>query len=227
MTTMSLTVTITMIISPAMTTRTDMEFVKNFTPPDFQAKNFTPSISPNFNSFSDKNTKKLVKMEKFTPLTKILHCRRHWRHGQIPPLSQSFWYKYRTKRACKETEIDKRAKSLRCLLWEEVRKKRGTTGRSRPSCLALIRAPLKHTPQFVTADSPMYVCSLKNMFYFLIWLVTFFIDILNHDQPRWFLNKTFPSTKKNLKRWNPSLENNALSRMSTNTQLTQLTQNVL
>ena len=31
---------------------TDMEFVKNSTPPDFQAKNFTPSISPNFNSFS-------------------------------------------------------------------------------------------------------------------------------------------------------------------------------
>ena len=26
-------------------------------------------------------------MEKFTPLAKILHCRRHWRHGQIPPLS--------------------------------------------------------------------------------------------------------------------------------------------
>ena len=37
----------------------DMEFVQNFTPPDFQAKNFTPSISPNFNSFSDKNTKKM------------------------------------------------------------------------------------------------------------------------------------------------------------------------
>ena len=36
----------------------DMEFVKNFTPPDFQAENFSPSISPNFNSFSDKNTKK-------------------------------------------------------------------------------------------------------------------------------------------------------------------------
>ena len=36
-----------------------MKFVKNFTPPDFQAKNFTPSISPNFNSFSDKNTKKM------------------------------------------------------------------------------------------------------------------------------------------------------------------------
>ena len=37
--------------------RTDMEFVKKFTPPYFQAKNFTPSISPNFNSFSKKNTK--------------------------------------------------------------------------------------------------------------------------------------------------------------------------
>ena len=55
----------------------DLEFVKNFTPSDFQAKNFTPSISPNFNSFSKKKHKKLVKMEKFTPLAKILHCRRH------------------------------------------------------------------------------------------------------------------------------------------------------
>ena len=36
----------------------DMEFVKNFTQPDFQAKNFTPSISPNFNSFSKKKLKK-------------------------------------------------------------------------------------------------------------------------------------------------------------------------
>ena len=35
----------------------DMRFVQNFTQPDFQAKSFTPSISPNFNSFSDKNTK--------------------------------------------------------------------------------------------------------------------------------------------------------------------------
>ena len=35
----------------------DMEFVKKFTPPDFWAKNFTPSISPNLNSFSGKNTK--------------------------------------------------------------------------------------------------------------------------------------------------------------------------
>ena len=38
---------------------TDMEFVQNFTPPDFQAKNFTPSISPNFNSFSKKKHKKM------------------------------------------------------------------------------------------------------------------------------------------------------------------------
>ena len=29
----------------------DMEFVKKFTPPDFQAKIFTPSISPNFTQF--------------------------------------------------------------------------------------------------------------------------------------------------------------------------------
>ena len=32
---------------------------KKFTPPDFQAKNFTPSISPNFNSFSKKKTQKM------------------------------------------------------------------------------------------------------------------------------------------------------------------------
>ena len=35
-----------------------MRFVPNFTPPDFQATNFKLAISPNFNSFSDKNTKK-------------------------------------------------------------------------------------------------------------------------------------------------------------------------
>ena len=35
----------------------DMRFVQNFTPPDFQAKNFTQSILHNFNSYSDKNTK--------------------------------------------------------------------------------------------------------------------------------------------------------------------------
>ena len=33
-----------------------MEFVQNFTPPDFQVKNFTPSILPDFNSFSKKKT---------------------------------------------------------------------------------------------------------------------------------------------------------------------------
>ena len=36
-----------------------MEFVQNFTPPDFQVKNFTPSISPNFNSFSKEKTQKM------------------------------------------------------------------------------------------------------------------------------------------------------------------------
>ena len=35
-----------------------MEFVQNFAPPEFQAETFTLSISPNLNSFSDKNTKK-------------------------------------------------------------------------------------------------------------------------------------------------------------------------
>ena len=28
----------------------------------------------------------MSEMEKFTPLAKILHCHRQWRHGQIPPL---------------------------------------------------------------------------------------------------------------------------------------------
>ena len=36
-----------------------MKYVKKVTPPDFQAKNFTPSISPNFNSFSEKKTQKM------------------------------------------------------------------------------------------------------------------------------------------------------------------------
>ena len=36
-----------------------MEFVQNFTPPDFQVKNFTPSISPNFNSYSKEKTQKI------------------------------------------------------------------------------------------------------------------------------------------------------------------------
>ena len=62
---------------------------QKITLPDFQAINFTPSISPNFNSFSDKNTNKWVKMEKFATLTKILHCRRQWRQWQIPPLHKN------------------------------------------------------------------------------------------------------------------------------------------
>ena len=35
----------------------DMRFVQNFTPPEFQAKTFTPLISPNFNSFAIKTQK--------------------------------------------------------------------------------------------------------------------------------------------------------------------------
>ena len=31
--------------------KSDMEFVKKFTPPDFQAKSFAPFISLNFDSF--------------------------------------------------------------------------------------------------------------------------------------------------------------------------------
>ena len=38
---------------------TDMEFVQKFTPLDFQVKNFTPSILPNFNNFSKKKTQKM------------------------------------------------------------------------------------------------------------------------------------------------------------------------
>ena len=82
-------------------TVTDMEFVKNFTPPDFKAENFTPSIASNFNSFSKKKHKKWVKRERFTPLAKILHCHRQWRDGQIPPLQggsgKHFWNRSNSK----------------------------------------------------------------------------------------------------------------------------------
>ena len=43
------------------------------------------------NKYKYKKHKKWVKTEKFTPLAKILHCRRHWRDGQIPPLTTSFY----------------------------------------------------------------------------------------------------------------------------------------
>ena len=45
----------------------DMRFVKKFTPPDFQAKNFTPLISPNSIVLVIKHQKR-VKIETFTPL---------------------------------------------------------------------------------------------------------------------------------------------------------------
>ena len=40
-----------------MTWKAGIRFVKNFTPPDFRAINFTHFISPNCNSFGDENTK--------------------------------------------------------------------------------------------------------------------------------------------------------------------------
>ena len=67
-----------------------MEFVQNFTPPDFQAKNFTPSISPNFNSFSKKKHKKWVKMEKFTPLA---------RNFTLPPGRTNFTSEWSSRNA--------------------------------------------------------------------------------------------------------------------------------
>ena len=57
-----------------------------FKPTDFQAKNFTLSISSNFNSFSKKKTQKMSENGEIYTAGKILHCRRHWRDGQIPPL---------------------------------------------------------------------------------------------------------------------------------------------
>ena len=48
-----------MVVLVVLSVPSDMEFVQNFTPRDFQAKNFTPSISPNFNSFSKKKAQKM------------------------------------------------------------------------------------------------------------------------------------------------------------------------
>ena len=46
-----------LLINNFLAFKSDMRFVKKITPPDFQAKNFTPLFSPNFNSFGDKNRK--------------------------------------------------------------------------------------------------------------------------------------------------------------------------
>ena len=48
-----------------------MRLVQNFTPPDFQAKNFTLSISTNFNSFGDKDKKMSENGEIYTAGKKI------------------------------------------------------------------------------------------------------------------------------------------------------------
>ena len=44
----------------------DMRFIKKITPPDFQAKDFTPLISLNFNSVCDKTQKTSVFGEIYT-----------------------------------------------------------------------------------------------------------------------------------------------------------------
>ena len=52
--------TLGMAISESPQTHIDRhEICQKITSPDFQAKNFTPLISQNFNSFGDKNTKKM------------------------------------------------------------------------------------------------------------------------------------------------------------------------
>ena len=51
--------------------QTDMRFVKNFTTMDFQAKNFTPLFSPNFNSFGDKNTENEYNGEIYITVTLV------------------------------------------------------------------------------------------------------------------------------------------------------------
>ena len=48
------------------TASSDMRFVESFTPPDFEAKTFTPPTSPNLNSFSDKNKKIIENGEIYT-----------------------------------------------------------------------------------------------------------------------------------------------------------------
>ena len=68
---------------------TDMEFVQKFTQLDFQAKNFTPPISPNLNSFSKKKHKNEWKWRNLHRWQEILHSRRDWRDGQISPLITS------------------------------------------------------------------------------------------------------------------------------------------
>ena len=49
-----------------------MRFVEKITPPDFQAKNFTPLISQNFNSLGDKNIKNVPAVTAVTNLTSAL-----------------------------------------------------------------------------------------------------------------------------------------------------------
>ena len=50
-----------------------LRWQKIYTAGFFRLKKFYTTISPTFNSFSGKKHKKCVKMEKFTPLAKVLH----------------------------------------------------------------------------------------------------------------------------------------------------------
>ena len=72
-----------------------MEFVQNFTPPDFQATNFTPSISPNFNSFSKKKQKMRENGEIYTAgknftLPPVVTAMTNSTSGD--PIGQSGWF---------------------------------------------------------------------------------------------------------------------------------------
>ena len=54
-------------------------------------------------------------MEKFKPLAKILHCRRQWRHGQIPPLYVAFTLTHET--LWNSLSEDKVSVNLRKVSW--------------------------------------------------------------------------------------------------------------
>ena len=68
-----------------------MEFVQKITPPDFRAKNFTPSFSPNFNSFSKKKHKKMSDNgEIYTAGSDGMDKYHLWQHSQIFPTRPSW-----------------------------------------------------------------------------------------------------------------------------------------
>ena len=61
-------------------------------------------------------------MEKFTPLAKIIHCRRQWRHRQIPPLllhhlnCYTWHYKgSRVKYKCSDHQSENKKLQMNCI----------------------------------------------------------------------------------------------------------------